>query len=100
MAELRLSVAAERDLEDIQAEGEARFGEIAADAHSVRFERIFTLLRDQPFAGQQRSDYAREVRAFANWPHVIIYRVQDDTVLVIRVLHGARDIRHALRARG
>lgn len=99
MANLRLSVAAERDLEQIQEEGEALFGDAVADAHSDRFERIFALLRNQPLAGQERPDYARSIRTLSNRPHIVLYQVQGDTVLVVRVLHGSRDIRRALRQR-
>ncbi len=72
-------------------EGEARFGSVAALRHLGGFDRIFTLLRDQPMIGQLRPDLGTDVRTFSHRPHRVLYRTNGDEVLILRIVHAAQD---------
>lgn len=72
-------------------------GAAVSDRHMAGFERLFELLREQPFAGQERPEFARRVRSLSHRPHRILYRLDGDTVLIVRILHHAQDAPRALR---
>jgi toxin ParE1/3/4 len=50
------------------------------------------LLEAYPFAGRPRDEVRRGLRSIASPPHVVFYRVAEERVDVVRVLHGRRDI--------
>lgn len=53
----------------------------------------FYLLATHPNIGRTRDQDLRPgLRSFAVAEYVILYRVQDEDVLILRVLHGSRDI--------
>jgi toxin ParE1/3/4 len=56
-------------------------------------------LRLFPLAGPQREQFAPGLRVIFHRPYAIYYLPQSDAVVVIRVLHGARDAA-ALAERG
>jgi toxin ParE1/3/4 len=59
---------------------------------------VITLLEDRPFAGRSRSEVRLGLRSFAAIPHVIFYRVVNDTPEIVRVLDGRRDIEEKFAA--
>jgi toxin ParE1/3/4 len=50
------------------------------------------LLTENPFSGRSRSDYGAGLRSIVFGRYVIFYRVLDDCLEIVRVIHGARDI--------
>jgi toxin ParE1/3/4 len=50
------------------------------------------LLADHPYAGPSRDDIAPGVRHLVIGEYLTLYRVTDDTVEILRVLHGRRYI--------
>jgi toxin ParE1/3/4 len=51
------------------------------------------LLAGFPYAGCAReNDLGSGTRSFPTGEHVIVYAVADDDVLILRVLHGRRDL--------
>jgi len=48
-------------------------------------------LRRFPFRGQPREQFSPGLRAMPVGAHVVYYRVSDDEVTVLRVLHGSMD---------
>ena len=99
MAELRLSAAAREDLIDIRDQGVRDFGPAATARHLAGFEARFVLLRERPFAGQQRPEFELAIRSLSHRPHRILYQVDRRGVLIVRIIHQARDVRGALRER-
>jgi toxin ParE1/3/4 len=97
MADLRLSAMARRDLEAIRDAGVEEFGPDVAERHLLGFEHHFGLLRQHPFAGQSRPEFALGIRSLSHRPHRLLYRVDGDTVLVVRIIHHRQDVRGALR---
>ncbi len=45
-----------------------------------------------PGMGQNRDDLQPGLRCFVVSPYVVFYRPEEDTIEVLRILHGARDI--------
>lgn len=97
MTDLRLTAQARQDLEEIQAAGLRDHGNASTRKYMAGFERVFDLLREHPKAGQARSEYGRYFRSFSYHPHRIFYRFDGDVVLIVRVLHAARDVPDVLR---
>ena len=64
----------------------------AADRLTERLRARVQLLRQFPDIGVARPDIRDDVRMLVEAPYLILYRVMPDTVQVVRVVHGARDI--------
>jgi toxin ParE1/3/4 len=59
-------------------------------------ERIEKLAQ-APGIGHTRGDLSRRpVRFWSEWSYYIVYETSDRGILVVRVLHGARDIEDLL----
>ncbi len=97
MVEVRISEAARIDLEDIRTVGTERFGQDAVEHHLRDIGHAFALLADHPSAGQPRPEFSQDIRAIARRPHRILYTVVDGFVLIVRIIHQARDVPTALR---
>ena len=92
MADLRLTEQAIRDLDDIQTRGIEQFGPRVATRFMAGFGRIFSLLRDQPRTGQARPEFRDQTRGVSHRPYREHCRVVGNTVVVVRILHQARDL--------
>ncbi|MBY0520056.1 MAG: type II toxin-antitoxin system RelE/ParE family toxin [Sphingomonas sp.] len=97
MAKLRVSAAARRDLERIAETGVRDHGLVASAARVEGFRKLFSLLREQPFAGQERLELGVGIRSLSYRPHRILYRVEDNRVIIDRIIHQSRDVWRALR---
>lgn len=53
---------------------------------------VVALIEDRPFAGRARNEVRAGLRSFAATPHIIFYRVVNDTPEIVRVLDGRQDI--------
>ena len=60
---------------------------------------VITLIEDHPFAGRARSEVRSGLRSCAATPHVVFYRVVNDTPEIVRVLDGRQDIEENFAAR-
>lgn len=92
------SPEADSDLENI-------WNYVAMDSSSHRIaDRLidsitdrFVLLATHPNIGRSRDEDLRPgLRSFSVGAFVIIYRIQGTDVLILRVLHGTRDLRSLL----
>lgn len=63
----------------------------AADALLDRIAERVAILADFPEAGSIRPDIAEGLRMLPVGNHVVLYRVTDSRIEIIRVVHGARD---------
>lgn len=89
MSDLYWSHDAETDLDDITAYI-ARDDVAAAVRMRDEIERRLELLADHPRAGRRgRVGGTREL-VLAGTPYIGVYGIQGDDVLILRVLHGAR----------
>ena len=63
-----------------------------ADAFVDRLDRKLQLLATQPLMGRARDELAPGLRSFPFERYVIFYEPLKDGIVVVRVLHSARDI--------
>jgi len=62
------------------------------------FSRLFDLLTDYPGIGASRPSLGQQVRISIVLPYLVFYRhsESDDTVTILRIVHGRRNITRAL----
>jgi toxin ParE1/3/4 len=65
-----------------------------ADRFLDKIQAKLEMLARQPLIGESRDDLGRNVREAPIGNYVIFYRPIPDGVEVVRVLHGARNIRN------
>ena len=89
-----LSPAAERDILDIVA-WIARENPAAARGFRDALNRLATAIGEHPRVGVLKPHLASpSIRGF---PYVVVYTPDRDPPLIVRVLHGARDLPEVLR---
>lgn len=86
-------------MEAIDAYGFEQFGDEAATAYMRRFDQLFALLRQHPRAGQLATEFGKDIRSLMHRSHRILYKVDGEEVLIVRILHHAMDAKRALRGR-
>lgn len=59
------------------------------------YEKINSLL-EMPFMGVKRNEYFDGVRVVFYQKYNIYYLVENKTILILRILHGSRDIKSLL----
>ncbi len=64
----------------------------AADALLKAFYEKFELLQATPEVGCERKDLEGGLRSFPVGRYIIFYLLPEETIKIVRVLHGARDI--------
>lgn len=86
-----LSEDAKEDLISIYLYGYDIWGEAQADRYHDELHRTFAMLSDTPRSGRLRRELAESVRSFAYQAHIIFYMEWEQSVAIVRVLHGAKD---------
>jgi toxin ParE1/3/4 len=94
MSELRLSPEAEAELDGIWNYVARESGSIDVATRMVeRVTERFWLLARYPYMGRRRDEDLRPgLRSLAADDYVVIYRIVDDAVLILHVVHGSRDL--------
>ena len=64
-----------------------------ADAFAVRINQQFRMLSRQPEGGRARPELLDGLRSFPVGSYIIFYLPRSRGIDVIRVLHGARDLK-------
>jgi toxin ParE1/3/4 len=94
MEKFRLTRIAREDLDSIHAHI-ARDRPAAADKMLRQLLETIELLADHPGAGEAVHNLCPGVRRFTVPPYVVYFRPEADLILVLRILHGARDVSSA-----
>ncbi len=97
MARLVYSRKAASDIEEITAFSVAQFGVEVAGDYLTGLELACELLREFPEMAAIYPRIRPEMRCLIYRSHRIFYRVDEEQVLVVRVLHHARDVKRALK---
>lgn len=94
MSELRLSPEAEAELDGIWNCVAHESGSIDIATRVVeRVTERFWLLARYPYMGRRRDEDLRPgLRSLAADNYVVIYRIVEDAVLILHVVHGSRDL--------
>ena len=80
------------DLAEIWDYYAATGGKTVANKIIRRIAATCRLLHLYPFAGRVRDEIRPGLRSLATNPHVVFYRVKNDTAEIVRVLDGRRDL--------
>jgi plasmid stabilization system protein ParE len=92
MSRIRFTNSAETDLLELWL-SVAEENLVAADESLDAIEATALLLGTQPEMGRARPELADKLRSFpTRTPYIIFYLPEADGLLVVRVLHHARDI--------
>jgi len=92
MSRIRFTNSAEADLLELWL-NIAEENPVAADESLDSIQATVSLLGTQPEMGRARPELADGLRSFpTRTPYIIFYVPDGDDLLVVRVLHHARDI--------
>lgn len=91
MKEPLITAQAEADLEETW-EYVAHGGAAKADRFIDRLLKQAGIHAQFPLTGRSREDLAPGLRSFVVKPFVVFFRSKDETIEIIRVLHGRRDV--------
>jgi len=97
MIEIRLSESARPDLIDIWTTTFETWGLDQADTYLDDIDHSLNGLTENPFVGAECSDIIQGVRRLITGRHVAFYKISDDVIFVIRVLHQSMDMKRQLR---
>jgi toxin ParE1/3/4 len=95
MAEIEFSKEASSDVDDIAAFSVKRFGERVAESYLTGLELIFASIAEFPEMSAIYPRLRPAVRCRVYRSHRIFYRVVYSRVLIVRILHHARDVNRA-----
>lgn len=87
----KLSAAATEDIIGIYLDGIEAFGIRQAEAYHAALKACFDLLSGAPLIARERTEFTTPVRVHPFKSHVILYRIESDDILIIRVRHGRED---------
>ena len=91
MAGYRLSHDAERDFEEIYAYTIETFGLAQARAYGTGLQDQLALVAAHPRIGRRYDEVQEGLHRFEYERHSIYYRLSDDGILVLRLLHQRMD---------
>ena len=87
-----LSEIADEDLEDIFDYTTTEFGLEQAEKYLFEIEEVFQNLLINPELGKIRNEIKEGLYSFPKDNHIIFYRILENHIRIVRVLHGSRDI--------
>ena len=96
MPRARIAPAARDDLRDIRLYSKSAFGSVTARAYMLGLRDVLALAATKPLMRIAESDLGADMRSFAYRSHRIYYRLDQAGILVVRILHHARDIPRAM----
>ena len=97
MYQLVLSGEAYDDLTDIQNYTYTEFGEAQWEAYGNLLDQALLKIINHPYSRHQRTDIPERYRAMNVEQHVIIYRIEEYTIFVIRILYKRMDFTFQFR---
>lgn len=96
MKRLVVSATARDDLRGVARYSEREWGKARKKQYVQAIRRRFDLLRQRPEIGVERCDLGAGYRSLPVGRHIIFYRIEIDSIIVVRVLHQRMDFRYEL----
>lgn len=87
----RLSRSAEADVIRLYVSGAQDFGSAQAEAYFAGLEAALGFIAAYPRAARERAEIDPPVRIHRYRSHIIVYRIENAGVLILRVRHGRED---------
>lgn len=88
---IRLTKAAEEDLIAIFLESATLFGEAQAEKYYRGLAKAFGSIALNPEMARERKELSPPMRILPHGSHLIVYRVEIDAILIVRIRHGRED---------
>ncbi len=92
----KLTSKAENDLIEIYVYGFQKFGERQAEKYFSELEDCFQVLNTSPLICRERIEFTPPVRIHHHGRHLVIYVIQENQILIVRILHDSMDIQQHL----
>jgi toxin ParE1/3/4 len=94
MARVVVASSADADVYAIQTELTKAAGLPTVARYTALLESLYDRLATYPDSGAPRPGLGKDIRVGIVFPYVVIYRHRkaDDTVTILRVIHGRRNI--------
>ncbi len=89
---LHISARAQRDYKKIQRYTRDSYGKEQVLKYAALLKGCFEKITDNPMLGHWRPDIPRTHKAYNAGEHIIVYRVEDQTVYVVAILHSRMDL--------
>lgn len=86
MPKVTFSKFAQHDLEAIEVDGLLKFGRFQRDKYILSLLETLENIGDFPHIGLATS--RPNIRRFVHWPHLIFYSINDDHILIQRIVDG------------
>lgn len=93
----RLSRKADEDVVGIYVEGARAFGAEQAETYHVGLTETLAFLAEYPKAARERTETQPPVRVHPYRSHIVVYVIEGNDILVLRVRHGREDWDSELR---
>jgi len=87
----RLTKQAEKDIAAMLEEGFKNYGEQGAIKYRNELVETFDHIAQWPFANRERENYSPPARIKPYGSHIIMYRIEDNVITIVRVRHGRED---------
>jgi toxin ParE1/3/4 len=94
--QIKKSALADEDLIDIFIYGSENFGPSKAKSYFTELHNAFLFLAENPLACPERNEFDPSVRIHSHGKHLIIYTIEDQYILIVRILHNRMDIKQHL----
>ncbi len=94
--QIKKTVLADEDLIGIFIYGSQNFGQSKAESYHVELNEFFLFLAENPLACPERLELKPPVRIHPHNNHLIIYTIEDDYILIVRILHHRMDVKQHL----
>jgi len=88
---IRKTDLAESDLINIYRFGCDKFGILQSVEYISAMFDVFELLAQNPFIQRERHEYSQPIRLHLFQAHVIVYKTEDDALVILRILHGKQN---------
>ncbi len=90
--QITLLPAAREDLREIWRFGSERWGDTRADLYFMELSEAIDRIGLNPLTNAQAEELGEPYRRLFYEAHTVVYRVEADAVVVVRVLHQSRDV--------
>jgi toxin ParE1/3/4 len=95
---VRLTTEARYDLRDLLQYTLERWGHEQRDTYRARIQHTLSTLARHPELGRSRDEILPHLRSYAMDSHLIFYLVSEKEIVVLRIMHSAKDVLSSLPA--
>jgi toxin ParE1/3/4 len=82
---------ADRDIAELYSFGTLAFGLSTATHYAAGLRERFVFLSEFPRAARERLEVRPPVRILPYGSHIVAYRIEDEDVVIVKVLHHSVD---------